>query len=732
VIDVLDQQGLDSDEKTHFMSMVAMILSKVIVFCTRQRRISSVLDALKLLNTTMDYIRQYDIVLPPPVIYVPLPESIREDVELPLRVRDPLGEPDVYCTRAEVPEAIKFMFPNFRDADIRVYSLPEISAAGVTPLQSREYLSAVATLVREWAAVPTSMPVVTRTRYASLVLAALNAGRPEMVFNARRVFFKQAMEAKLLQLKASAQEFVFNDHAAIRMETLVGYASFKKYETYSFAEAFIVQMEANAFYNPEFRDVIIEQGVGSDMRLVRLRDLCFVEVGDTLLDLYQREYARCEAQLLHQQAGRAEQHERDFLSFVDETLRVHRGSIVVDVPSSSFEAQLQLPSAVVRVITEREALLREGLRREFACLEGRAIPHGFLSNTEYASRWETIVNEVRVASRNLQAANAAEADRLRLKAEQDRLEQQRLLGAFQAAVADCESEFDDVVKIVLGAAEREVNMNGTREALESSLVLSAAAQQQMQAKSQELLNRLAAGHAGFAIPATFIANINFTQRWASVQTRLRNAWDTAFAAKRAQEATERQRAADAATAALLDRKKAFGAKVNEFVAAFEAFFVKELLQAGATIPFRGNTTLPAAVAATIELKRNSLLSQLQDLDRDLAASDTRLQLISIDAPWKIVINSLAVTWEKAIQDAKWVRNIKVQGNLKCPSSSCGKEHTGSSVTHGGCVKEDCVWFWVDFPTNTCICDGCNLVERIEGFCCGSCDTPLSCELIREE
>ena len=708
MIDVLDQQGLDRKGETHFISMLGMILGKVIVFCSREIRIDAVLNALELLCSTITFARENGVVLPPPVIYIPLSERILPDDEVQLTL-------EYACTRAEVPDLLKHLYPELCDADIIIYSLPEIYAASgdVRPLHHDGYMAAVGALVREWTAVPASIPVVTRTRYARQVLQALNEKSPEMVFEARRLFFTQAMDAKCDQMQASSLEVVRFDHAAHRMDTLVTYPIFKLYESYSFAETFSRQMLECPFFDPRFSNLV-----------VRKCSECILTVGEQVIDLYQLEYARCKSQLLRNQAERAGIYERDFLAFVDQKLVAYRQSIVIDIPSPVFEAKLRLPPTILDQITNQSALLRRRMHEEFACLD-EAFPAGFLLGTNPAARWGTIVEELRLLSQRYQDRCTAEQERLRMQEEMRQRDEARRLNEWAAAKADAVSEYDTYVTSVLGTAERAVNINVSKQQLDAGLVLSAAVVQSINTKAIELRSRITTQFQKEP-DADFLRTVDYSQRWSQAAGRLRNAWSAA-------ETLRLQRASDEAAEAARRRSTAFTQRVDEYDAAFRAYVSVQLSAAAARTPFQVPSDQPlpldGTVCGVIETERSRYLSLLQSFDRDLAVQNTRLQQVDIRAAWKVEANHLQAKWTRMVQDAKWVTNIKVHGDLTCPNESCKQMHDGSSVTHRNCKKPGCVWFWVDGPTNACICDGCDTVMHINGFCCGRCQTSLNCQVV---
>ena len=96
-----------------------------------------------------------------------------------------------------------------------------------------------------------------------------------------------------------------------------------------------------------------------------------------------------------------------------------------------------------------------------------------------------------------------------------------------------------------------------------------------------------------------------------------------------------------------------------------------------------------------------------------------------------MINDLKAGWETQKKRALVERRkVITSGNHTC--SKCGTSHS-SGVCHKSCPKisggKGTLYYWVDGPTNTCICDKCEQTTTITGVCCYNCSTTLDAKVV---
>lgn len=159
---------------------------------------------------------------------------------------------------------------------------------------------------------------------------------------------------------------------------------------------------------------------------------------------------------------------------------------------------------------------------------------------------------------------------------------------------------------------------------------------------------------------------------------------------------------------------------------FNSFVDLKIAEAKNKIKFKGSTYLPGHLRAAINQKKHELNSELlEKTQNEFTIPDDHLN-IDINKKWESEMDTLRAQWEAQISNMKWKRKVTTSGNHKCPN--CGNDHT-SGVCHKKCGRK-ALWYWVDGPTNYCMCDGgCNELSQITSVCCWNCGTTLNATII---
>eukprot|EP01084_Bolivina_argentea_P128396 226962_1 len=168
--------------------------------------------------------------------------------------------------------------------------------------------------------------------------------------------------------------------------------------------------------------------------------------------------------------------------------------------------------------------------------------------------------------------------------------------------------------------------------------------------------------------------------------------------------------------------------------AFESYIGAEVKQASNKIKYDGYTGMPNQLRSMVkEKQRQFKIETIEKTQNMVNLPDDYLDMNMLDRSWETAVNSLKQEWmdkkKRALSDR---RKVLTSGDTTCPS--CGKKHgDGVSNLKESCYKSNSIYYWVDGPTNTCVCDICEETSVITSVCCASsnCGATLSnCSIIR--
>mmetsp|Transcript_53578 Transcript_53578/g.48190 ORF Transcript_53578/g.48190 Transcript_53578/m.48190 type:complete len:593 (-) Transcript_53578:29-1807(-) len=166
--------------------------------------------------------------------------------------------------------------------------------------------------------------------------------------------------------------------------------------------------------------------------------------------------------------------------------------------------------------------------------------------------------------------------------------------------------------------------------------------------------------------------------------------------------------------------------------AFKSFLDLEIERAASEIKFNGYTSMPYSLRSSAQEKSRQLKSEVIEKTQNIVTVPSDyLSMDLLTKKWDTKVNDLKSGWEKQKKRALVERRkVITSGNHKCPK--CGKDHS-PGVCHKSCKKsaggKGTLYYWVDGPTNTCICDKCEETSRITSVCCYDCSTTLSARIV---
>jgi hypothetical protein len=654
ILDVFDCEGVQNTNASHYLSMVAMTLGKVLVICNRDARAVIAASLLRDLDAALSMMQDLGIIFPLPAIYFP--------------VRVGAETIDIFNCKAvpivELPTLIKRKFPRLEHATIRTYSLP-IVQDNKEPRLSEEYRAAVAQLVQEWKTVPSDIGMVERCRYTRMIVEALNNKSPEMAAEINKRFLMDAAEKVFGQQMASATEMVRSEHAARDPLASLNqtYSDYLLYREKSFLSSFRDAIVRSPYYRVEFEGLVE----------IKYYARCNLTVGDSVKDLYEVSRQQLAAALKVTGQRLADASEDEFRTFVAQKLSNAAKAVIVDVATKNvFEASLVLPKNVEQEIIAKQQSLCNAIRQ----LEGFQEPPQFLGSTDYRAQWSVLQTELRVQWETLERKRRDEELRRQQEAEAERLRKQKLANEQAAKIEAKTTEFRLFVSTQLTAFEGSINLKVSKTALNQALELSRAVCLVIENKKTEIRNSLK--QENIAEPAGFLATVDYKQMWTAKASNLRLCWEQAE--------HEKLRAAQELIAKQAKSLKAFNTKITNLEDDYSEFLRSEVFNAASNVPFHGDLTLPNAVVS--------------------ALTNKKIQL----------------------REILWVRNLTVFGSMTC--SSCNTTNITDRVTHGSpnCIPTSML-FWVDGPTKSVVCDGCNEVLKVSRFYCGRCSHLLDCQAV---
>lgn len=322
--DVLDVQGVDHKNISHYFAMIAFILSKVMVVCSADARLDlTIFPVLNTIATAMTLLQEKGVAFSIPVIY------------LPCKVGGWKVDEDTMIGESEIPHAVKELFPVLGEADIRVYvQFPDVGREQ-NPLLNEGFMNAVRCQMEEWKMIRSMTPIVERVEYAKIIIRAINANSPQMVYEANREFFGKKLKDLYASLHAQMQEQMRNDHRGREVtSSLMKYEDFLLYKEKSFVEEFERVSKQWAYYQAGFDSMLREYN-------------CVIKVGDLVKDIFNASLADFGA------------HQKRILGQLNEVLRLFaEESLTQEIHKLPFQSPLDLPRHVFPLIEHKTEELK--------------------------------------------------------------------------------------------------------------------------------------------------------------------------------------------------------------------------------------------------------------------------------------------------------------------------------------------------------------------------------------
>ena len=142
--------------------------------------------------------------------------------------------------------------------------------------------------------------------------------------------------------------------------------------------------------------------------------------------------------------------------------------------------------------------------------------------------------------------------------------------------------------------------------------------------------------------------------------------------------------------------------------------------------------MPYSLKSEAQEKARQLKSEVIEKTQNLVEIPSDyLSMDILNKKWNIAENDLKQGWEKQKRRALVERRkVIVSGNLTC--TDCNTSHS-NCVSHKSCPNSSggkgTLYYWVDGPTNTCVCDKCEQTTTITSVCCYSCSTTLNAQIV---
>jgi len=368
-------EGIENYNANQYLVVTTLTLIKGLVICNKNPRMD--LSIFETLNAGFKLFKQYNILVPKPVIFIQvLSENENELIEF--------GDLEKFKV-SQLPEALKFLFPEFGDFEIKNFYLPSFKneKGEIKEEILALYYQKVEELINTINSIQNQTNMESRLNYMETVIRALNDHSPEMVYRINFDFFKNASDIIQQRLFSNKLETLLTENSSRELTNLIPYETFCG-DPISFKPEFIDRSKHLPYYidNDDYNNYLdtIE---------------CIIIPNDHLRTTYNLVIQRFISRMQSLGNRLVENDTRYFLSYI-------QNIVSNEIRNIKFKGSTYIPYSLITQVEQEKHRLRTELLRQTE--ESFTPPDSYL-NHNLQTEWDHQIRQLE-CSWNTQICNA--------------------------------------------------------------------------------------------------------------------------------------------------------------------------------------------------------------------------------------------------------------------------------------------------------------------------------------